>query len=352
MDFQDTAIRIPHSRPTLGPEERRAVDEVLRSGQVAMGPEVAAFEREMARAVGVEHAVATGSGTAALAFALAGLSAGPGTEVIVPAYVCPAVANAVLWAGATPVPADVDPETGCMDMEDAMARKTDKTRAVVAVHLFGRPVDPAAYKALSVPVVEDCAQAVGAVVNNRPVGSLSHAAVFSFYATKMLCTGEGGMVLTPDETVARKARAMRESDVPPSPEGRYNAKMTDVAAAMGRAQLRKLPGFVEARRRLAHDFGRAFSGLDAAILPDAPGHVFYRFVLKVPGDADEAVARIQARGASAELPVPEPLHMALGLPDYPGARSCRKHFVSIPIYPSLSRRETKAVVKAVKEALG
>ena len=212
---------------------------VVCGGHVVQGPEVAAFECEVATRLGVAETAAVSSGTVALELALHAVGVAAHDDVIVPTYACDALHHAVVRAGARPVLADVDPRTHALDPSDARRRLTPKTRALVVVHPFGRAVDVHPLIALGVPVVEDCAQALGAVVGDRPAGAAGAAAVCSFYATKLVTTGEGGAVGGSAATVARvrEARAYDErADLLP----RGNAKLTDMQAALGRSQLGRL----------------------------------------------------------------------------------------------------------------
>ena len=242
---------IPHSKPLLGAEEAQAVAAVIASGQVAEGPETAAFERELAGRLGCAHAVAVSSGTAALHLALAAMGVGAGDEVVVPSFVCAALFHAVAATGAVPVPADIDPLTLNLDPGDARRRLSARTRALVLPHLFGRVADPAPFLEMGVPLVEDCAHTLGARVDGRPAGSFGHVAVTSSYATKLIATGEGGAVATASEPLAAAVRDLKQYDRRPLDRARYNLKFTDLQAAVGRAQLRRLDAFIRRRRAIA-----------------------------------------------------------------------------------------------------
>src|SRR5512143_1781945 len=187
---------IPHSRPTLDEEEARAAAAVVASGHVAEGPAVAAFEQELAALIGVPHAVAARSGTAALHLVLAAMGIGPGDEVIIPSFVCAALLHAIKYTGAVPVLADIDPATLNLDPRDVEQRLSPRTRAVILVHLFGLAADLPRFLGLGVPIIEDCAHCIGGIHGTRRLGAFGQAAVFSFYATKVIATGAGGMVTT------------------------------------------------------------------------------------------------------------------------------------------------------------
>ncbi|MBI3855168.1 MAG: DegT/DnrJ/EryC1/StrS aminotransferase family protein, partial [Planctomycetes bacterium] len=249
--------RIPHSRPTLGPEEERAALRVLRSGMLGGGEEVDRFERELERRIGSGRAVAVHTGSAALHLALLGLGVGAGDRVVVPSYTCAAVLNAVMYAGAEPILADVLPETANLDPDDVRVRLRAGTKAIIAPHMMGRLAPIRELRRLGAPVVEDCAMALGG-----EVGREGEVSVFSFYATKMMATGHGGAVLARDRVVVRRIADLVEYDNRDDYKVRHNYRMSALVAALGRAQLAKLADFVKRRRRIA-DYYRAASSASA-----------------------------------------------------------------------------------------
>ena len=343
---------IPHSRPTVSEDDAQAVARVIRDGQLAQGPEVAAFETEVAERVGVPAAAAVSSGTAALELALRALGIGPGAEVIVPTYVCDALHHAVTRCGAAAVLADADPATLTLSPIDAKRRLSRRTRGIVVPHAFGLAVDPAPFDALGVPVVEDCAQALGAWIGARAVGSLGRLAVCSFYATKLLTTGEGGMVLGPPDVAAR-VRDLRDYDERADLVPRVNAKLTDMQAALGRSQLRRLDQFIARRRAIAADYRRRLAGLACRLPADVGArHVYHRFVVEVEAPLEPLMEALRGRGVTARRPVFRPLHRALGLDGYPEAERLWNRCLSLPCYPSLTDDEVAAVATAFAGALG
>lgn len=343
---------IPHSRPTLGDDDARAVARVVRGGQIAQGPEVGAFERELAACFGVPAAAAVTSGTVALELALRALDVRAGDDVIVPTYTCDAVYHAVVRTGATPVLADVHPRTEALAIDDVRTRVGSRTRAIVVVHAFGRAIDVTPFLALGIPVVEDCAQTLGAVVDGRRAGTASAAAICSFYATKLLTTGEGGAVVGATDVVAR-ARDGREYDERDDLIPRSNAKLTDVQAALGRSQLARLPAFIARRRAIAAQYRAALAGARCT-LPEEAGaaHVYHRFIVQVDRPVDAVIAALATRGVTARRPVFRPLHRAVGAGGYPEAERLWERSVSLPCYPSLTEEEVDAVAAAVGEVLG
>jgi dTDP-4-amino-4,6-dideoxygalactose transaminase len=342
---------IPHSRPMVGAEEARAAAEVVASGNLAEGEVTAAFEGALAGYLGLPHAVALGSGTAALCLTLAALGIGPGDEVIIPSFVCAALLNAVEHTGAAAVPADIDPRTLNIDPADVRRRLTARTKAVVVPHMFGLAADMDALLGLGVPIVEDCAQAVGGSRGGRPLGALGAAAVFSFYATKVMTTGEGGMIATRSGKLAQRVRDLKGTDGRPDHRQRYNFKLTEMQAAIGLVQLSRLPGFIDRRREIARRYAQALRHLPVDLPPEDPDHIFFRFVIRLGRGAGEFLRRARARGIACERPVFRPLHRLLGLDGYPATEQAFRRCVSIPIYPALSDRQVERIAAAVAESL-
>lgn len=342
---------IPHSRPTLGEEDRQAIAEVVASGFIAQGEKVAAFEREVAAMVGVAGGVATSSGTAALVLALRTLGVGGGDEVLIPTYVCTALLHAVRTVGASPRLVDADPASFNMDPDAAQRARSPRAKALVVVHSFGLPAELDALRGLGLPVVEDAVQALGAAYRDRPVGSLGDVAVLSFYATKLITTGEGGMLLSNDARVLATGRDLREYDQKEDDRPRFNYKMTDLQGALGLAQLKRLPRFLHRRRALAARYGVALAGLPVA-LPPAPADrtaAHYRYVVRPSRPAAPYLGALEARGVLARRPVFRCLHRYLGLDGFPGADEAWDRAVSLPLYPSLTDAEAERVVSAARE---
>jgi perosamine synthetase len=344
---------IPHSRPTIGDDDAERVARVVRGGQLAQGPEVAAFERALAERMSVADAAAVGSGSAALELALRALDVGPGHEVIIPTYACDALYHAVTRCGAAPVLADADPETLGLSASDATRRRTAQTRAAIVVHPFGLAVDLDHFKSLGVALVEDCAQTLGAIIGGRPVGAQGGLAVCSFYATKLLTTGEGGAVTGPTDLVAR-ARDARDYDERTDLTPRFNHKMTDMQAALGRSQLGRLDAFIARRRALAARYRAALAGAARCRVPPDAGerHVYHRFVVAIERPMAPVLAHLERRGVAARRPVFRPIHRALGLSGYPNAERLWAESLSLPCYPLLTDGEADTVATALVEALG
>lgn len=336
---------IPHSRPTIGDEEVAAAERVLRSGHLAQGREVEALEAECASFVSRKYGVAVNSGTAALHLALAALEFGPGRTAAVPAYACASLLHAVHLSGAsvelTDVGEDANLDRACLN---------GRHHGGIVAHLFGAPAAiPGTH-----PFIEDIAQSLGG-----DTGRATPIAVASFYATKLMTTGEGGMLLTDDPTIAEFARDRRDYDNRDDFVTRYPYKMTDLQAAIGREQLRKLPRFVERRREIAASYREALKETPVT-LPGGDAHVYFRFVLRTP-ERDAAIGRLAERGVEAKRPVHRPLHHVFVAkpPDfvhlnaaYPNADLWHETALSLPIYPALTDAETQRVIDATLAVLG
>jgi len=327
------------------------VAAVVRRGWVAAGPEVTAFERELAARLDTEAAAAVSSGSAALELALRALEVGPGDEVVIPTYVCDALHHAVSRTGATPVLADADPATLSLSAADARARLTPRTRCLIVPHAFGLAADLGPLLALGVPVIEDCAQTLGARLDGRVVGSFGTLAVCSFYATKLLTTGEGGAVAGPAALIER-VRAARDYDERDDLAPRVNAKLSDLAAALGRSQLARFDAFVARRRAVAARYRERLRGVACTPPAEAgPRHVYHRFVVEVERSPDQVQTTLAARGVAARRPVYRPTHRALKLGGYPEADRLWARTLSLPCYPTLTDGEVDTVAAALREAL-
>nr|HOX23133.1 aminotransferase class I/II-fold pyridoxal phosphate-dependent enzyme [Elusimicrobiales bacterium] len=296
---------IPHSRPLLGTAEVSAAMRVIKSGLLAQGEQVRALERAAARFVGVRYGIAASSGTAALYLGLKALGVSPGQEVIIPSYVCAALWQAVKFCGAQPVLADSDPATFNLDADSVKAALSAKTAAIIAPHMFGLPLDVRELKRFGVPVMEDCAQALGAKIAGRSVGSFGEAAVLSFYATKLLAAGEGGLLLSKNAAVSRRALSLREYDEQPLGEPRLNFKLTDLQAAIARVQLGRLRGFIAKRAAVAALYDKNLRDLGVGLPLKVPGRVYQRYVVSLPKgcDAGNFELRMRKLGVGARRPV-------------------------------------------------
>lgn len=338
---------IPHSRPTLGLKESRAVADVIDSGYIAEGKVVKQFESAFAEFLGVDHATSTSSGTSALHLTLLAMGLGPGAEVIIPSYVCSALLNAVNYTGATPVPAEIDPDTYNLEVADVQRRINNRTKAIIVPHLFGLAADLEPLLDLDVPVIEDCAQSIGATYRRRPVGTLGTAAIFSFYATKVITTGEGGMAVSNCGDIAARIKDLKTYDKREDYQVRYNYKMTDMQAALGLVQMQRLASIIRRRKAIAAEYNRAFNGFDLKLPPADVGHIYFRYVLGLNMDCMPWIQKLARKGIACDRPINLPLHRCLKLKGYPVTEKVWQQSLSIPIYPTLTDEEIARVIDAV-----
>ena len=354
------ATMIPHSRPAIGQEDLCAAAEALGSGQIAQGPRVERFERSMAAFVGLQGGVAVSSGTAALELALRALRIGAGDEVIMPSYVCAAPWLATQRVGAEARLVDIDLNTFNIDPLAASQAVTNKTRAIIVPHLFGLPADLTELERLGIPLIEDCAQTLGVMEQGQPVGAVGRLTVCSFYATKLLCAGEGGMVLSNEGALLERVRSLREYDgaatLDPSS---FNFKLTDLQAAIGLSQLGRFVTFHERRQFLAAAYREALSS-KAAICPSVPpgrAHGYYRFVIRLPHlhkDSDGLrvlINRLEQQGIHCRKPVFRPLHRYLDQSGFPNSDEADRTALSIPLYPDLTDDEVRQIQQSLAEVL-
>lgn len=346
-------LTVPHSRPWITAGDSRAVAHVLRGGQIAQGDETAAFEREMGDFLDMPPGVAVSSGTAALHLALLGLAIGRGDEVILPSYVCIAPLHAVEYVGATPRLADIEPTSFNIDPSDVRRRITRRTRAIIVPHLFGLPADLDELLHLGIPIIEDCAQAIGARYRDKAVGAFGAVSTMSFYATKLLTTGEGGMVMSRDRRLLTRIRDLRDYDERRQHKTRFNYKLTDFQAALGRSQLRRLPTMLARRSALAERYRRHWAALPIRVpaVDDRRTHAYHRFVISCPIAATRVARLLSILGVTARLPIFRPIHTTLGLEGFPGTDQAFRHALSLPLYPTLTAKEAVVVMRALPHAI-
>jgi dTDP-4-amino-4,6-dideoxygalactose transaminase len=353
---------IPAAKPIIGDEEREAVDRVLRSGMIAQGPEVATFEQEFAQVlVGGRTCVAVNSGTSGLHLGLLAAGVGPGDEVIVPSFTFAATANSVALTGATPVFADIEPDFYCLDPESVRAAITPRTKAIMPVHLYGHPANMAALQALAdehdLLVFEDAAQAHGASLDGRRVGSFGTFAMFSLYPTKNMTSGEGGMVSCATEDVARNVRLLRNQGMERQYANEvvgFNARMTDVHAAIGRVQLTKVEGWTATRRSNADYLSANLQGVVVPAVAPGATHVYHQYTIRVLDDRDRVVQALrEEHGVGCGVYYPIPNHRLESLahfaPDLhlPRTEEAAAQVISLPVHPSLSDQDLERIVTGV-----
>jgi perosamine synthetase len=354
---------IPISRPDLGADEEQAVLDVLRSGMLAMGRRTTELEEAWASYCGVRHAVMMANGTVALEAILRGLGIGPGDEVITVSFTFNATVSAILQVGARPVFVDVRGDDFAMDPDTVEARITPRTRAIMPVHLYGLMADMDPLVEIAdrhgVRIVEDAAQAHGATHRGRRAGQFGPA-MFSLYATKNLMTGEGGFATTDDDDLADRLRLYRNHGM----RVRYhhdelgtNFKPTDLAAALGLAQLARLDERTEQRRRHAARLSEALAEYHTPVVPEGRGHVWHQYTMRFPGERQRVVDGLTERGIGTLIYYPIPVHrqayLQAFLPgaaelDLPVTNRLADEVLSIPVRPNLAPDELEAIIDAVR----
>jgi perosamine synthetase len=343
----------------MGEEEKELVWSAMSSGALAQGARVRELEERFADFIGVPHAVATSSGTTALHLALLASEVGPGDEVITVPFTFFASASTILLTGARPVFVDVDEATFNVDVAQIEAAITPRTRAIMPVSLYGQPADLPAIAEIAerrgLALVEDAAQSHGAAIGDRRSGSWG-AGCFSFYPTKNMTTGEGGMVTTADPAVADRARLMREHGMRVRYQHEmvgYNFRMTDIHASIGLAQLAKLPGYNARRRQIAARYDRELRGVITPRVQPGVTHVYHQYTIRV-NRRDEFVDQLKERGVGTGIYYPIPVHrqkplLELGYGDlrFPVSERLCGEVLSIPVHPSLTDDEVETVIAAV-----
>lgn len=358
---------IPVARPLVGEEEIEAVSAVMRTGMLAQGEAVTAFEREFADYCGSKHGIAVNSGTAALHAALASLGIGPGDEVIVPSFTFIATATSVSMTGARPIAVDIEPATFTIDPDAVAAAITPKTRAVIGVHLFGHPFDLTSVGDIcrenGLFLVEDCAQAHGATWNGRRVGTFGDAGCFSFYPTKNMTTGEGGLVTTDDAELATRVRQFinhGQSNKYLHTRLGYNYRMTNIGGAIGRVQLSHLES-MNRRRQENAAFLTAHLDAPGLITPSCRRealHVYHQYVIRLTGEfplSREAFMEYLSKngiGSAVHYPMPvhmQPLYQGTEHPPCPVSTACADTVLSLPVHPRVTQDDCSHICEKINE---
>lgn len=360
-------IKVPIAKPIIGEEEIENVVEVLKSGMIAQGPKVMEFEEKFANWIGAKYGIATNSGTSALHVALLACGIGEGDEVITTPFTFIASGNAIVYTGATPVFADIDLDTYTIDPDSIEDLITDKTKAILPVQLYGQAADMDKIREIAekhdLKIIEDAAQAHGAEYNGEKVGTLGDMACFSFYPTKNMTTSEGGMITTNDEELAKKAQMFRAhgaSERYHHDEIGYNFRMTDIAAAIGLAQLKVIDEFNDKRISNANYLNEQLKDVEGIVTPKSPDnykHVYHQYTILVEkGNRDDWVEFLNNKGIGTGIhyPIPlynQPIYKKLGIEgDCPLAEKAADNVISLPVHPSLTKEDLDLVVDAVKEA--
>ena len=346
------------AKPLIGREEIEAVTRVMSGGGLAQGPEVAAFEREFSNVVSGRECIAVNSGTSALHLGLLAHNIGVGDEVIVPSFTFAATANSVRLTGATPVFADIELDTYCIDPLHIETLITSRTKAIMAVHLYGQAADISALQKLAkrhdLLFFEDAAQAHLAEFNGEPVGAFGAFAAFSFYPTKNMTAGEGGMIVTADKNAERTSRLLRNQGMEKRYENElvgFNNRMTDIHAAIGRVQLRKLSEWTQQRKENAKFYNENLVGVVTPSVRELNSHVYHQYTIRVTnGSRDRFSEELEKRGVGNGVYYPIPVHK---LPSFdlqanlPNTEIACQTVLSIPVHPALTQSELETVVHHV-----
>jgi dTDP-4-amino-4,6-dideoxygalactose transaminase len=353
---------IPIARPLIGAEEEAAVLAVLRSGQLAAGEQVELFEKSFAQVCGVRHAVAVANGTAALHLALLAHGVGAGDEVITSPFSFAATGNAILLTGATPVFVDIESDTCNIDPALVEAAITPRTKALMPVHLYGNPADMRALvplaRAHNLALIEDAAQAHGASVDGKVTGSFG-TGCFSFYATKNITTGEGGMITTDDPALAERLRLLRSHGQRTRYEHvtlGYNLRMTEMQGAIGAIQVQHLERIAEERIANAAYLTERLQGVvPTPVIRPGHRHVFHQYTIRAPGDREAFAQALHERGIGTGVHYPVPIHrqpyyLEIGYGDqsFPQAEEAARQVLSLPVHPALSEEDLATVAREVR----
>lgn len=372
--------RLPYGRQWLDEDDIATVVEVLRSDWLTTGPKVAEFEQAFAEFVGAKEAVAVSNGTAALHAAMYALEIGPGDEVIVPPMTFAASANCVLYQGATPLFADVEPDTLLLAPPQVEAKITPRTKAIIAVDYAGQPCDYDALRAIAnqhaLALVDDACHAIGGSYKGRPVGSLADLNTFSLHPVKHITTGEGGVITTDDPELARRMRLFRNHGITTDHRQReqqgswfyemvelgYNYRLTDFQCALGMSQLRKLPSWVARRQEIAGQYDAAFAELpevEPLAVRDEVSHAYHLYIIRLNSKQlratrTEIFAALRAEGIGVNVHyIPVHLHpfyrerFGTELGDCPVAEAAYEQIISLPIFPRMSEQDVEDVIAAV-----
>lgn len=350
---------IPVAKPLIDRQDIRAVVKVMKSGGLAQGPQVAAFESEFSKFVQDRDCVAVNSGTSALHLALLSLGIGAGDEVIVPSFTFAATANSVALTGAKPIFVDIDPRTYNINPTLIEAAITQRTKAIQVVHLYGLPADMLTITAIAkkhnLLIIEDAAQAHLAEINGQPVGTFGDAAAFSFYPTKNMTSGEGGMIVVRNSEQARICKLLRNQGM----EQRYqneavgfNLRMTDIHAAIGRSQLKKVQAWTRARQENARYLNEKITEVTIPFIPDGYSHVFHQYTIRVNAQRDEFSSKLTELGVGNSVYYPTQVHK---LPSFDLALNLKhteeatRQVLSLPVHPSLSKKDLNRIAGAVNQ---
>jgi len=351
-------FKITHSKPFVDSKDIKAVAIQVRSSMHAAGSKTKEFEEKLAKFIGVKYAKAVNSGTNALHLALLALNIKEGDEVILPSYVCASVLSAVHYTRAKPVFADIDPDFDNkgynISVKTIKALINNKTKAIIVPHMFGFPCEIDQIIALRVHIIEDCAHSIGASYKGKLVGSFGKISIFSFYATKMLSTGYGGMISTSNNEIWKKVEDLTKYDERENYNISYNYSLGDIQSALGTEQLKKLSIFIDRRIMIEKKYNDVFKN-KLKIPPKADGSFAFRYVVRFPSQEkrDNAKEKLLQRGIRTVTPIFKPLHHYFNLSKekFPNTEEAHNTSLSIPCYPALTDEEVNYIIKSVKESI-
>jgi len=351
---------IPHSKPYVSGDDIKSVEAQVSSGMHATGKKTEEFEELIARFVNVRYAKATSSGTTALQLGLLSLRIKEGDEVIIPSYVCQAVMNSVNYLKAKPVLVDIQDDflqKGCNISADTIKPfVTNKTKAIILPHMFGIPAELNEILKLGIPVIEDCAQCFGSKYNGKEVGSFGDVGMFSFYATKFISTGQGGMVVTNSDELKSKFDDLTKYDLKENYTIGHNFGLTDIQSALGVSQLKKINYLIRRRKEIASKYDTAFKELNGIkLMSYHKDCVPFRYVVMFENtkEREKAQESLREKGIIAAQPVFKPLHQYLGLDksDFKNTESSHDKILSLPLYPALTEEEVNYIIHTLSHVI-
>lgn len=347
---------IPHNKPTIEKDDIESITDVLNSRWIAPGEKVKEFEYELAKYISNgDQAVAVNSGTAALHLALLALGIKKGDEIILPTYVCTAVLNAINYTGAFPILADINPYDFNISYKDTKSKITNKTKAIIVPHMYGIPADIDKFLELDVPIIEDCAQSIGAKFNGLKVGTFGDISIFSFFASKLLTTGNGGAVYSKNNELIDLVYDLVDFDCRPTYKTRYNYRMSDLQSKLGLSQLKKLDKFIKRRKEIAEEYNKIIekkSDCFIVKIPKIKENVWYRYII-----ISERKTNIKEEFLKEDIKVINPLekwellhnYLHLNKNNFLNAEKITYKTISIPIYPSLTDEEIIKIKKTMNK---
>ncbi len=346
-------LNMHHSKPTFCKKDANLFKPIFESSQIASGDVVRGFEKRFSNYIGCAGAVATNSGTSALHLSLLALDISKDDEVIIPSYVCVSVLDAINYVDAKPILVDIDYSTFNISLKDTKRKITKKTKALIIPHMFGLPCDIDGFLKLGVPIIEDCAQSLGAKYKDGLTGSFGLISIFSFYATKLITTGYGGMAVSDSKELLDKIRDLNEPNKSQNYKIRYNYKMSELQAALGINQLKNLRNFIKKRKDMARAYTLALScyNLELPAKKDDRDRVFYRYVIKTK-NAAFIKKHLKKNGIEVIPPVYKPLHryLLMDKSNFPNTERVYREVISLPIYPALKKEELLKVIRVLRKA--